>query len=63
MAWNKFGFKVPVKKCEINKECPRGRYGVVVKPIAGHRGIYKMTVKLTHDEWSNHKMVSLMIGE
>ena len=63
MAWNKFGKKVPVSICEINKECPRGRYGVVVKAVTGHKGIYKMTIKITHDDWSDPKIAHLLIGE
>ncbi|MCK5073673.1 MAG: prepilin-type N-terminal cleavage/methylation domain-containing protein [Bacteriovoracaceae bacterium] len=61
MAWNSKGDQIPVKDC--NPNCPSGRYGMVVKPLTGSKGLYTMTVKVIHKSWKEPKIISLLAGE
>ncbi len=47
MAWSYTGEVTPVDQCQ---SCP-GRYGYVIRPYEKFRGLYQITLRLTHTEW------------
>lgn len=53
MAWDINGVRSPVSDCS---EC-LGRYGVVLKPITNHKGLYAATIRITHPELNNGEMI------
>ena len=61
MAWNAKGLRLPVSECE--KSCPKGRYGVITEPVIGYKGLYIMTVRINHEEWTSPKIIKLLLGE
>lgn len=48
MAWDK-NKSVPVAECP---DCP-GRYGYIVQPFENYRGLYLVTLRLTHKSWKD----------
>ncbi|HEY8279619.1 MAG TPA: type II secretion system protein [Bdellovibrionota bacterium] len=50
MAWAA-GVVEEVAKCEPKKTCPQGRYGFVVQPVERFRGLYTVTLRMTHKDW------------
>lgn len=48
MAWDK-NKSVAADEC---KECP-GRYGYIIQPFENYRGLYLVTLRLTHKTWSD----------
>jgi prepilin-type N-terminal cleavage/methylation domain-containing protein len=66
MAWNKSGVVYPVAECSAGDfpgNCPRGRYGFIAKPITGFRGLYKITIMITHPEWQRPRILYALTGE
>lgn len=61
IAWDDNGNRTPVIACQ--PKCPKGRLGVVVKPITGAKGLYEMTIKIKHEEWKDDKYIVLVIGD
>ena len=61
MAWSTSGDVLSVAKC--GEKCPAGRYGFVVKPVAGARGLYHMTIKVTHAKWKEDKFYNVLVGD
>jgi hypothetical protein len=52
MEWSS-GIERPVTPaCKNNNVCLPGRYGFVVQPIEAYRGLYEVTLRLTHTEWT-----------
>ncbi|MFN7729884.1 MAG: hypothetical protein ACK5P7_12070 [Bdellovibrio sp.] len=47
MAWN----ATTVTSKDLCKDCP-GRFGFVIQPFQGMRGLYVVTVRLTHTDWA-----------
>nr|BFD67100.1 hypothetical protein HAGR004_21220 [Bdellovibrio sp. HAGR004] len=46
MAWDN-GISVPKEECET---CA-GRYGFTIQPYENYRGLYKVTLRMTHTSW------------
>lgn len=46
MAWD-IGIQTEAENC---RQC-QGRYGYVIQPFEGYRGLYLVTVRLTNKEW------------
>ncbi|MBT3235069.1 MAG: prepilin-type N-terminal cleavage/methylation domain-containing protein [Bdellovibrionales bacterium] len=66
MAWSKGGAVYPVVECSASNfdgSCPRGRYGFIVKPVTGFRGLYKVTILITHPEWTRARILNAITGE
>jgi prepilin-type N-terminal cleavage/methylation domain-containing protein len=43
--------------------CPSGRYGYIVKPVTGAKGLYYLTIKITHARWDEPKYFNVLIGD
>lgn len=51
MEWSA-GVERPVTNdCKTKKICLPGRYGFVVQPIEAYRGLYEVTLRMTHTDW------------
>ena len=51
MEWSA-GVERPVTNdCKVKKICLPGRYGFVVQPIEAYRGLYEVTLLMTHTYW------------
>ncbi len=49
MAWDK-NMLTTVKNCQ---DC-KGRYGFVLQPYEKYRGLFVLTLKITHKNWGTH---------
>jgi type II secretory pathway pseudopilin PulG len=54
MAWGP-NTVMAVKDCAPTKSCPLGRYGFIITPLAGSRGLYTVTLRMTNEEWKGEK--------
>lgn len=57
MAWDK-NIIAPVGQCE---SC-RGRYGFVIQPYEKFRGLYIMTLRMTHKDWPQEKRFRFLVS-
>lgn len=51
MEWDA-GTERPLSEdCKTKNQCMGGRYGFVVQPIEQYRGLYMITLRMTHTSW------------
>ena len=56
MAWDA-GFQAPVAQCAT---C-RGRYGFVIQPYEKFRGLFLVTIAVTHTDWASPKNFQFVV--
>jgi Tfp pilus assembly protein PilE len=42
--------------------CP-GRYGYIITAVPGYSGLYKVTIKFTHNEWPEAKIYNFVVSK
>ncbi len=51
MEWDAGVVRNVTNTCKTQKKCLAGRYGFVVQPMEEPRGLYSVTLRMTHREW------------
>ncbi len=53
MEWSA-GVERPISNdCRVKKICLPGRYGFIIQPIENYRGLYEVTLRMTHTDWKD----------